>query len=99
MSAEDVSQLRLLVDEPTTDAYSDSTLQAKLDAVSGSMYRAAAAIWEEKAARFASLVDISEGGSSRKNSSLQQQAVVMRNLFAAKAEVSSGTRIGKLVRK
>jgi len=50
-----------------------------------SLETAAALGWEKKAARYAELVDISESGSSRKNSQLRTAALEMHSFWQAKA--------------
>jgi hypothetical protein len=100
---EAISALRLLIAEPTEDNYAQETLSARIDAAEGDLNLVAYQVWTEKAARFAGLGDISEGGSSRRNSSLQSQAMTLVKHFAGllPAESTSGTaglRIKKLTR-
>lgn len=84
-----VGDLRRMIAEPTdADPYSNSTLMAMIDdkGVAG----AAAAIWESKAAEVASLVDISEGGSSRKMSELHKNFLLLADRYRAEAQPDPG---------
>lgn len=80
-SSDLIAALRLLIAEPTTENYSDSALSTRIDAAASSLNLVAFNVWTEKAAKYASLVDISEGGSSRRNSALQAQALIMARQF------------------
>jgi hypothetical protein len=51
----DITILRVMVNEPTTDNYSDDDLQQVLDDQGGDLDAAALNVWEEKAARFSIL--------------------------------------------
>jgi hypothetical protein len=72
-SASDIRDIRAATDEPGDDVYSDDDLSdmANMLGVTGAIHR----IWEEKAARFSGLVNISEGGSSMSLGQLYQNAV------------------------
>jgi hypothetical protein len=82
-SSDNIAALRLLTDEPSTTPYSDAVLSARIDAAGGDVRAVAADIWREKAAGYATLVDISEAGSSRKNSQLYSNALSMAASFDA----------------
>jgi hypothetical protein len=102
-SAELISALRLLIAESTEDSYTDTALSDRIDAADGSLNLVAFNVWTEKAAKYAALVDITEGGSSRKNSSLQSQALIMARQFQAMLPVDdtvagARVRIKKLTR-
>lgn len=104
-SIEDIVRLRLRIAEPDETTYTDEQLGVYLDTYSTTLYpldQAAYVIWTEKAASFAGLVDISEGGSSRKNSDLFKNATAMAAFFAneiaANTALSRRTVIMKLVR-
>ena len=74
-SAEVYEQLRRATGENDVDStYEDSDLDFYLDEASGDVNDAAARIWREKASNYAELVDITEAGSSRKNSTLYESA-------------------------
>lgn len=102
----DVKQLRLMVAEPDDTTYTDAMLGALLDAYAlGTvpLARAARDIWYQKAAGYADLVDISEGGSQRKNGDLHKRAMTMAELYQGQADIQDNglmraTRIARLSR-
>lgn len=100
-TAEEIAQLRLLVAEPDpVEPYTDVKLGARIDA-SDSLERVAYDIWTEKAAATAMLVDVSEGGSSRKMGDLHEQALAMKAEFASRLDVvhaAHGPRVSRLRR-
>lgn len=81
-SPEQVAELRRKTSEPDTTTYDDSTLDGMIDAA-GSVDEAAAVVWQEKASLYSELVDISEAGSSRKNSQLMANALEMARYYAS----------------
>jgi hypothetical protein len=85
-SAEVIALLRRKIGESDEDTYTDEDLSALLDAASDDTDTVASAIWSEKASDFAELVDISEAGSSRKNSQLMKNAQEMAVFYGAKNE-------------
>lgn len=93
VSGDEVARLRAVVgDTELTDA----DLAAILVTM-GSFDAAAAEVWGRKAASFASLVDVSESGSSRKLSDLHRNALAMQKMFtdrvaATAAPVASSSR-------
>lgn len=101
----EVQQLRLLVAEPTNALpYTDAALSTAIDNAEGDLNLAAYNIWTQKAAAAADLVDVTEGGSSRKMGDLHEQALGMARHFGS--QVSGGvepdapryTRVRKLSR-
>lgn len=96
-----IARLRLLINEPdATNGYTDQALGDRLD-VGGGEDLVAYQIWTEKAAKFAELVDISEGGSSRKMGDLHEQALNMATVFSQRVNGDAAptrTRISKLRR-
>jgi hypothetical protein len=71
-TAEEIVSLRRMVNEPTNTApWTDDTLGLIIDAAID-LDAAAASVWRSKAASVAHLVDISEGGSSRKMSEMHK---------------------------
>lgn len=73
-----IAELRRLIDEPEDAApWTDVYLETRITAWEGSLNSLAAAIWREKAASYAGLVDIQEGNSNRKMSQLYAQALKM----------------------
>lgn len=81
---EQVASVRRMADEPGTDTYTDSALSALVDST-GSAEAAAARVWQEKAGRFASLVNTSESGSSRSMSQLHTNALNMAAYWTKQA--------------
>jgi len=84
MATEDqVLELRDLINETDdTDGWTDEKLSAIIDATD-SMNSAASRAWYLKAGQYASLVDVTESGSSRKLGDLRKNAVEMGALYAA----------------
>jgi hypothetical protein len=78
---DDYLRLRRMVGEPDKTVYSDADLELALQDAAGDFPAAAASIWREKAAGYAELVDISEAGSSRKNSDLYNRALTQASYF------------------
>lgn len=103
---EDVSQLRLMIAEPDETTYTDAMLGALLDTYAGGtvpLSRAARDVWYQKAATYAELVDISEGGSQRKNGDLHKRALTMAELYQGQVTIEDSglgraTRIARLTR-
>jgi hypothetical protein len=105
-TAEEIAALRLLIAEPDDAApYTDIALGAALD-VAANEYVVAFEVWTQKAAGTAGLVDISEGGSSRKMGDLYEQYLSMAEQMRVRAVSAnqppdgsgSGIRIRKLAR-
>ena len=100
---EEVAALRLLIAEPNEDTYTDSNLMERLDAAA-SADAVAYQIWTEKAASAAELVDVSEGGSSRKMGDVYEQALDMARVFGERVNAAAlppgaaRVRIRKLAR-
>lgn len=90
---EEIAELRRMIGEPGSDApWDDAAVGVLIDA-SSSMNAAAMKAWEQKAASYASLVDISESGSSRRLSQLQEQALRMVTYYRniVEGEIATGT--------
>ena len=102
-TVDQVAALRLLISEPDdAEPYTDAALSARLDADQDAD-KTAYNIWTEKAAAWAGLADISEGGSSRKQGDLYEQALKMAEYFKGRitdgAPVTGGvTRVRRLTR-
>ena len=75
-----VANLRKKVAEPTTDTYTDEQVLAAYT-TAGSVAGAAAAIWQEKAAALAELVNTSESGSSRNLGDLYKNALAFAKFY------------------
>lgn len=102
MSAEE--DLRRLIDEPAQEGsdYSSARLAEILAAHGGNSLKAAAQIWTEKAAAYATLVDMKEGDTSRNLSGLQANALRMAKLYSDQASGGETgghtTTIGRITR-
>lgn len=81
-----VLNLRLLIAEPDETMYAEELLSDRLDAAAGNLDQVAYDVWTEKAALYAGLADISEGGSSRSNGALQAKALEMVKLFKGRLD-------------
>lgn len=85
MSAE-TNELRTLTNEPADDSeFTDGELEAII-AAKGSMNKSAAHVWRIKAGRYADLVNITEGSSSRSWSDAYKQALEMAKMFDKQAD-------------
>lgn len=94
-SPEQITALRQLVDDVDEPRmFTDEYLGSVIDAAA-SMDEAAVVVWEAKAARLSTMVNISESGSSRSNSQLYTNALAQLKYFRDKTtqgEVESATR-------
>jgi DNA helicase IV len=93
-----VQKLRLLVDEPTTNTYTDSDLNQRLVDASNDLNVTARDIWQEKMAAAAKLVNLSEGGSTRSASQIFDHAKAMWEHFSSVVGESGAPKIRKLSR-
>lgn len=98
----EIATLRRLTNQTDdTEGYTDDLLNELIDNT-GSVDAAAAQVWRELAAEYATMVDITESGSARKLSDLQTHAHAMVELFEKRAvvtmEESSGTVISHITR-
>lgn len=104
---EEISALRLLIAESIdAEPYTDARLSSLLGEEGADPQSVASSLWREKAARFASLVDVQEGNSKRSLSQLQKQALEMAATFESGSTASSAgglssraTRIRKIERQ
>lgn len=102
-TVEGIAAFRLLIDEQADKLpYTDAVLSDRLDAAA-SPYALAAEIWREKAATYASLVNVSESGSSRNLSDLHKNALAMATELSgsdpsAAASSTRGVRMSRLTR-
>lgn len=76
-TADEIAELRRMIGELDNVSPWDDTAVAALIDGSSSMNGAAMKGWEQKAATYASMVDTSESGSTRRLSQLQEQALRM----------------------
>ena len=105
-TTEEIAAFRLLIDENEDKIpYDDISLSDRLDAAT-SRQALAGEIWLEKAAKFASLVNVSESGSSRSMSDLHKNAITMAQTFGAADPTAPGVgtavrgvRMNKLTRR
>lgn len=103
-TAQQIAALRLLIAEPNNvSPYDDVALGLLLDAGTNQYY-IAADIWDQKAAGAAALVDVSEGGSTRKMGDVYEQYLGMASSMRARSNASNnppnglGVRISRLTR-
>lgn len=106
MALSPLDRLRLLIDDEvpldgTDPMFDDPTLQDILDAAGGNPERAAAEAWQMKAAKAASLVDVTEGNASRAMSDLHKHALDMVKLYqkSTTGPTEGRTRIGRIRRR
>lgn len=92
-----IQTLRRLIDEPdeASSTYTDAELVARLSDTGDDTNLVALEVWREKMAAASSLVNTSEGGSSRSMSQAFDHAVKMVEYFSAAV---GGTRIRHLTR-
>lgn len=95
MATEDqIAQLRLMINQPDdVEPWTDEKLGKLIDECNGDLQLAAGRAWRSKAGTVAHLVDISEGGSTRKNSEIYKTYLAMANVYDPEPEepgVTSG---------
>lgn len=102
---DEIAAFRLLIDEADDAApYDDQSLSNRIDGGT-SVEAVARQIWLEKAASYASLVNVSESGSSRSMSDLHKNALSMAKGFgdadasAPGAPAVRGVRMKRLTRR
>jgi len=97
-----IQELRDLIAEPDdTNGWTDERLGEILDARDEDVRASAGHVWTVKASTYASLVDVSESGSSRKLSDLHRNALVMAGMFeetSTETNVARRPRISQIVR-
>lgn len=100
-TTEEIASLRIFMADADGETYTDEVLAAVIDS-SGGVKSAASDLWVARAASYASLVNVSESGSSRSLGDLHQNALRMAKEFsddASEATVeSTGIRIRRLSR-
>lgn len=83
---EQIAELRRMASEPDdTNGYTNTVLNDIIDENSNDLNVSAASIWQEKASTYSEMVDISEAGSSRKNSQLMANALSMARYYRQQA--------------
>ena len=94
---EEIAVLRRLTGQANDDdGYTDDLLNEIID-VAGSVDAAAAQVWRELAAEYATMVDITESGSSRKLSDLSAHALTMVTLFEERAVIEVESTLGTVI--
>jgi len=90
-TASEIAKIRAMINEPNNvEPYTDEMLSLLIDA-SLSVRSAAAEIWRNKASKVAHLVDISEGGSSRKMSDIYKNYLAIASALENESAGESGT--------
>lgn len=85
-----ITELRQRTNEPESGSeWSDTELAVIIDATA-TLNAAAAKVWYLKAAKYASMVDVSESGSSRKLGDLYKNAIAMAAYYDGLDEVAAG---------
>lgn len=83
---EQIIRLRRMTAEPEgQSSYSNDDLSEIIDNEAGDLDAAASFIWTEKASAYSEMVDISEAGSSRRNSQLMTNAMDMASFYKGRA--------------
>lgn len=86
----EIAELRLAIgEEKDENPYTDRFLNDVIDG-EGGVNAAAARIWGHKAASAAGLVDVTEGGSSRKLGDLYKNALAMQKTYENRAAADAG---------
>lgn len=81
-TAEERMQLRRMIGDATEPyTYDDAQIDEWLTATEGDSRAAAASFWYNKSTEYSGMVDISEAGSSRKNSDLFKNAMQLAQAF------------------
>lgn len=84
-SSDELASLRRAADIPADDTtYTEILISPLIDSLG--VNGAAAVVWREKAAKYASMVNITEAGSSRSMSDLQKNALEMAALYTRLAD-------------
>lgn len=100
----EIAALRAAIGQPANEEpWTDAALGALIDAANGDLNLAAYNAWMSKAASAASMVDISEGGSSRKMSDVHKNALAMAAVYKGQISpdsppVTGGSRLYRLSR-
>lgn len=89
-TADQIAEVREYVAEPGIEnGWTDDRISTYIERETD-LYLAASAIWTAKAARYASLVNVSESGSSRSLGSLIDNANKMAAAYKARSEATTG---------
>jgi hypothetical protein len=90
-TAADIATVRANTNEPTQDRFSDAAIDDLIEAWDGNLDAASAAVWRQKAGRYADITDVQEGSSRRSLGDLHEQAINMAKTFADQAAASGAT--------
>lgn len=91
-TVDELAALRRAINEPVNaEPYTDDYLGFWIDSL-GSPDAAAGILWTHKAAEYASLVNVSESGSSRSLSDLHKNALAMAERFSSVANPGTSGR-------
>lgn len=94
---EQIFELRGLISEPDdSNGWTDERLSSLIDGTA-TMNAAAARGWLLKAGEYASLVDVSESGSSRKLSDLRKNAMEMSQYYGSLDGAATPTHSGPVI--
>lgn len=99
-----IAALRAMIGQPeNAEPWTDEVIGALIDTAGGDLNLAAYNAWLSKAATASSMVDISEGGSSRKMSDLHKNALAMAAVFKGQISpdtppVTGGARLYRITR-
>lgn len=93
-----IRRLRRMIAEPDVELYGDKLLEQYLLEVDDNPVLAAVRVWEEKAAAYAELVDVSDSGSSRKMSQLYDQARKQIVYFSGQNDIATSPASGPMAR-
>lgn len=87
-SDQEIARIREQIQDPAGDScvFSDSVISDLVDAIGAA--RAVPELWRRKAARVAHLVDITEGGSTRKMGSVHSQFLAVAKSFDDAADAA-----------
>ncbi len=103
MGFTDADRLRQIVGEPVPSGgtpsdtlFSDAEVTDFITRAGGDLDLAAQYAWEAKAARYANLVNVSEGNSARDMSDLHKQALTMVKFWSEKNGATVGESIGRV---
>lgn len=86
-----LASIRRVIAEPGSATYSDELLEAMYEDAGRSVAVLAETVWTEKAAAASSLVDVSEGASSRKMSQVADSYLEMAKTWKDRSEIETVT--------
>jgi hypothetical protein len=93
-TSEEVSEVRQNTDEPNADTWKDEELEDLIDSVG--VDGASAVVWRKKAGLVASLVNVSEAGSSQSLGDLQKKYLDMAKLYDPYGATLTVTATGRV---